>query len=331
MNKRTTFCLVVLCVGTFLIFGIFSFVVAMPHGTEEEVHVRVRPGEGVDEITRILAEEGVVRSPGIFKFYTFLSGTAHRLKPGFYTFSKPVSIAAVARRLVDGPKPVNFLIPEGRALRDIETDLVRLGLIARGELVHASLEKFRAHYLFLEGKTTLEGFLFPDTYRIVPGTDAASIITQILDNFSRKAWPLIFSLKEWYRTVIIASILEKEVRLPTDRAIVAGILEKRLSIGMALQVDTTVLYAACGEKYENCPSLTAADYLLKSPYNTYTRPGLPPTPIANPGRDALRAALVPQISPYLYYLSVPETGETVFARDFDAHRRNKIRYLHGSP
>ena len=314
----------------FFLFGIVSFGIFSHRNTGAEARMHILSGAGVTDIARMLGKEKVVRTPSLFISYAFMTGAAHRLKPGLYTFPKGLSIAEVTQRLIDGPPPSDFLIPEGRALRDIEIDLARLGVVKDHVFSEISPEEFSARYPFLKGKTSFEGFLFPDTYRIIPGTGAREIMAQMLDNFSKKAWPLISAKKNWYEILISASLLEREVKTFDDRTLVAGIFRKRLSIGMALQIDATVQYAACGKQYENCHPLTASDLLLSSPYNTYIRQGLPPTPIANPGIDALRAALAPRTSSYLYYISVPETGKTVFASDFEGHRLNKARYLHRS-
>ena len=130
-----------------------------------------------------------------------------------------------------------------------------------------------------------------------------------------------------YEALTLASIIEREVPFFEDRAIVAGILEKRLSIGMPLQVDATVLYVACAYRYDGCRELTERDFRVKSSYNTYLYKGLPPTPIANPGIEAIKAALNSTPSPFLYYLSDPETRRTVFSRTLEGHARNKTLYL----
>jgi len=112
-----------------------------------------------------------------------------------------------------------------------------------------------------------------------------------------------------------------------ERRMIAGVLWKRIDINMPLQVDATVTYAACGEQFRNCPPLTKNDLAIQSIFNTYIRRGLPPAPIANPGEGAIRAVQTPKASPYLYYLSDPETTATIFARTLEEHNANRARYL----
>jgi len=124
-------------------------------------------------------------------------------------------------------------------------------------------------------------------------------------------------------------LIEKEVPDSEDRKIVAGILLKRLEIGMALQVDATLSYIKCGGRFFFCesPGVERKDLILASGYNTYRYPGLPPAPISNPGQDALSAVLNAQTSPYLYYLSNPKTKKTIFSRTLEEHNENRAKYL----
>jgi UPF0755 protein len=129
------------------------------------------------------------------------------------------------------------------------------------------------------------------------------------------------------RNLILASLLEREVSDFKDRQIVAGILLKRLGVGMPLQVDATICYIKKSEGQEDCYPLQPADFKKDSPYNTYVNRGLPAGPIGNPGRAAIEAAMSPQKSAYWYYLSDPETGKTIFSETLDTHAANRVKYL----
>ena len=167
---------------------------------------------------------------------------------------------------------------------------------------------------FLEKTAGLEGYLFPDTYLFLPGAETEQIIGTMRDNFQKKAGDV------GQDTVIMASLIEKEVPDSDDRKIVSGILWKRLEIGMPLQVDAVFPYITGRQK------VLSDDLKIDSLYNTYFYKGLPPGPISNPGLDAIEAARNPKESPYLYYLSGRD-GKTHFAKTFAEHLKNKEKYL----
>ena len=149
----------------------------------------------------------------------------------------------------------------------------------------------------------------------------------MLDNFDKKVTSDIRreierQKKTLFEIITMASLIEKEVRTEEDRSVVSGILWKRLSIGMALQVDATIVYITG----KNTTRISSEETKINSPYNTYRRPGLPPGPIANPGLSAIHAAIYPKESPYLYYLSTPD-GNTIFSRTLEEHNKAKSRYL----
>ena len=191
--------------------------------------------------------------------------------------------------LVDGPKEdAAITVIEGETLAEVEKELVAKGVLKSGALTRR------------RGKS-LEGFFFPDTYRFFINSDPEDVIGRFMKNFYERAMPILKDASDAYKALIIASIIEKEIPFSEDRPIVAGILYRRLAIGMALQVDAAPI--------------------------TYEQPGLPKTPIANPGADAMTAAVHPQKSEYLYYLSDPKTRKTIFSKTFDEHVANKFKYL----
>jgi UPF0755 protein len=171
-----------------------------------------------------------------------------------------------------------------------------------------------------------EGYLFPDTYEFFENATTGEVYTRLRETFDLKTSELSKQVGpggESFRDVmILASIIEEEVPEPEDRRIVSGILWKRLSIGMPLQVDATFQYTIGKGSFE----LTKEDLASDSPYNTYTRRGLPPTPIASPSLDAIDAALHPEKTGYLFYLSGTD-GTTHYAKDFEGHKLNRAKYL----
>lgn len=245
---------------------------------------------GLDEIGRELSKANLVRSKTIFVIYGVLSGNSKNLKAGGYILNNNMSMPAIVSVLTAGPpEDVKVTIREGETLAEIDAKLAELGILKPGSL------------LTFPGKS-LEGFLLPDTYRFFLNSDPEEVVKKILSNFHDKAAPILLEKGiEIYKALITASLIEKEVPFLNDRYLVAGIIYKRLAIGMPLQIDAA-------------PS-------------TYDHLGLPSKPIANPGLQAIIAAANPKTSPYLYYLSDPVTKNTIFSATFEEHKENKFRYL----
>lgn len=309
-----------------MMIAYFSYLLSPVGGGGSPRTVIIDSGFGLNEIALLLNRDGFIRSPAMFKIYSLVASSAHLLKPGIYSLSEGMSTPEIVHLLVLGPPDAVVLVNEGRSVKDLENDLVSRGIIAAGALVDFPIDKITGAYPFLFGAKNLEGFLFPDTYRVAPRSDAETIVKKLLDNFRDKALPVFSGSK--YSDLILASIIEREVPEPKDRRLVSGILRRRISLGMPLQVDATVTYAKCKGSYENCPPLTKSDFKIKSSYNTYYINGMPPAPISNPGLDAISASINPESSPYLYYLSDPATGKTIFARTLPEHNENRARYLH---
>lgn len=295
------------------------------------VEFSVRPGMGVRDIARQLQEQKIIRSQAAFQVYSIVTGRSGSFQPGIYTVGPGQSTQEIIDLLTKGPVEVEILIAPGMTLVEIEDEMVDQHVLEEGQLTEFPIDTIRNTYSFLGKTTSLEGFLFPDTYRFYPHSDPALVVKKILDNFELQATPLLTDLRnsgnnDTIHWLILASILEKEVINKKEAQTVAGIFEKRLAIGMPLQVDASIIYAKCS-RFISCPALTRADFRIKSPYNTYLHKGLPPTPISNPGLDSISAARSPVRSNYLYYLSDPRTKETIFSKTFDEHNANRTKYL----
>lgn len=278
------------------------------------VSFAVAKGEGMREIASALFEGGLIKSASLFKLYAIISGSAHKLKPGLYNVSGASSTPEIVRELVHGPaQEITVLIPEGQRLSEIDRELGQLGIIRAGELTRFSPARLADEYQFLVGVKTLEGYLFPDTYRFFVDSDPEAVAKTFLDNFVTKALPLLGANAAKYQgSLTIASLIEKEAP-PSgdDRLIISGIIAKRLAMSMPLQIDASLAYVQFGG----------------ARYDTYKFYGLPPGPIANPGRDAIFAALHPKKSSYLYYLSDSKTHKIIFSTTFDEHDDNRGKYL----
>ncbi len=280
----------------------------------------VTSGEGFRVVAGNLYASHLIRSAQAFDLFALAGGKALSLRPGRYRLSASMSAGEILGVLSNpSATETTVTIPEGMNLYAIDGILSRALVIHPGDLIgfHAD--------------GNLEGKLFPDTYQFYTDTTASSVVQELMDNFDAKALPVLNAdPANAERNLILASILEKEVPDPKDQAVVAGILLKRMAAKMPLDVDATVCYAkllAHPTSTASCYPLTALDFTLDSPYNTYLYRGLPPGPIGNPGLSAIAAAMHPESSPYWYYLSDPKTGKTIFAKTLDEQNQNRVKYL----
>ena len=289
------------------VFGLYYFFLAPPADFPSNSTVAIARGLSLAEAAAELEQERIIKSKAAFVFLARLLGEEKKLKSGDYFFSKPLKATDVLRRLSNGDYglvPVKITIPEGFDAEDIAN-------------IFKGFKNFdRRKFLEKVSSQKLEGYLFPDTYYFLPNMDEDEIIKIMRENFEKKVGKID------YDVLIMASLVEKEVNSSEDRRVVAGILWKRLNAGMPLQVDAVFPYIFKGDKKR----ILFEDLEIDSPYNTYKYKGLPPTPICNPGLDAINAARHPKDSPYWYYLSGKD-GKTHFARTFDEHKLNKERYL----
>ncbi|MDO8584553.1 MAG: endolytic transglycosylase MltG [bacterium] len=331
MGSFLRYCFIAITAAFVLASAVFVRSLAAPARENKAQIFTVLPGEGLRDLSDRLETEGFIRSAGSFRFYAVLVGSAHALKPGTYEVTSSESVPDIVERFAEGPQDITVTIQEGGTLKDVDRILGDRGILTEGAIVQLSVAEFRDRYPFLKNVKSLEGFLFPDTYKFAPGSLARVVTEKMLDVFAVKAYPeLAASGNDWYKHLIIASLVEKEVPdVAEDRAIVSGIIARRLNIGMGLQIDATIAYAKCGGALLTCGDirLVRDDYAIASPYNTYAHAGLPPTPIANPGVNAIRAAINPKKTDYLFYLSDPKTKRTIFSKDFEEHNEQRAKYL----
>lgn len=327
-------------------YGVWIFTPGKPSDPE----FVIATGDSVESITDGLEEAGVVRSRLAFKVALRVSGRATQLQPGSHDLAGVSSYADLIERLTVGgvsAAEISLRIIEGWDLRDILSALKRAGYPRADELYEVTgspamdartlssgktprSADFSGRFSFLKGKpayVSLEGFLFPDTYRIFRDAAPEEVVATLLANFDRKLEPelrsrIATSGRSLYDTVTMASIVENEVRSYDDRRRVADIFWRRLDAGMALQSDTTVNYVTGGSK----PSVSLEETKNVSPYNTYKYPGLPLGPVCNPGLAALKAVIDPLPNQYWYFLTDPE-GNVYYGRTYEEHLRNKAKYL----
>jgi UPF0755 protein len=290
-----------------------------------EVFVELPTGTTVSEIASRLSSAGVVSDPLTFRIAARLSGADRHLQAGEYRFAEPASAFQVVTRLAEGDvftRPVTF--PEGLTVKEMAGVFEKAGLGTSAAFERAAADVSLAAS-FDPGARSLEGYLFPSTYALGRQAGAAATVKAMVDAFDHafdaelraEAAARNLSLRA---AVTLASLVEKETAQASERPIVAAVYHNRIARRMPLQCDPTVVYALmrAGTWTGN---IRKQDLQIKSPFNTYLNPGLPPGPIASPGRASLEAAVRPADVPYLYFVSRND-GTHVFAETLAEHNRN---------
>lgn len=301
-------------------------------GGSGEVRVVISENTTSREAGVLLAEKKLVRSPLLFWLYTRVRGVDGQLKAGEYSFAPPVSLPELVRQLTRGqPEMIKITVPEGYTLEEIADLLAGKGIVKK-EAFLAEAETGDFPYPFLAGlppgPKRLEGYLFPDTYYVNRKISAHEMIDLMIGRFAEELKALDYLRRAQeagvtlHAAVTIASLVEREAKVDAERPLIAGVIFNRLHAGMPLQIDATVQYAL-GGPYR--PNLTYKDLEVDSPYNTYRISGLPPTPIASPGRASLLAAVCPRKTDFYYYVARPD-GTHAFARTLAEHEENKRLY-----
>jgi len=290
--------------------------------------VRVPEGASVTKIGNVLKKAGVVKSVDAFLAAATGNSKATSIQPGFYRLRHHMSAAAAVTLMVDPASRVvsRVTVPEGQRVTDIVATIVKSTDISATAL-QAALRKPDKLGLPPYAHGQVEGFLFPATYDVDPGTTALSLLRTMVQRYDQAAAQadLVHQAAGVgltpYQVLTMASIAEQEARQPADFPKVTRVLYNRLHKGMHLQLDSTINYALKTKKVD----VLYADLKVKSPYNTYTHAGLPPTPIDSPGEAALKAALQPASGDWLYFVTVdPQTGETKFTSSYSQF----LRYRH---
>lgn len=286
----------------------------------------IKRNQGVLQISSNLVKEGFINSKLIFIAYSILSGHFSEFKPGTYMFSDSMSMRNIIEMLTRGPDDITVIFYPGMTMKEMDGLLSRKGLIKKGEFANLSVDEFKDKFKFLEQATSLEGYLMPDTYKFHPDFNAKMIAEIMLKNFWNKVGKLLEGRGDIDKIIKVASLVEKEVAKKEDKPLVASVIYNRMRIGMPLQVDSTIIYRKCNGIFTGC-TLDRRDFKKDSPYNTYTKKGLPKTPISNPVLSSIEAAINPAKSKYFYYLSDRSTGKTFFSETFDEHDAKRARYL----
>ncbi len=299
-----------------------------------EQFVELPSGSGSAAIGQRLVSAGIIRDTPTFRIALWMSGQGRRLKAGEYRFDRAMTPFDVVDKLARGDVYVIAVtFPEGLTIADMAPIVESHGLGTAAAFKQAASNPSLVRALDPEAKD-LEGYLFPETYNVSRHTDPAKLAALMVSRFEHVFTPAMreaaaarhMSVRQ---IVTLASIVEKETARADERPLVAAVYTTRLRIGMPLQCDPTVIYAlARAGRYTG--NIHKDDLSFDSPYNTYRYPGLPPGPIASPGRASLEAALHPSDADYLYFVSRND-GSHEFARTLDEHNRNvqkfQVRYF----
>ncbi|MDQ2959987.1 MAG: endolytic transglycosylase MltG [Candidatus Dormibacteraeota bacterium] len=296
------------------------------------VTITVSSGESVDALIADLDYHGVIRSAFWFGWYARFQGLASKLVAGQFKLDSSMSASFIIQRL-EGPPTVavrTVLLTEGLNAAQMAD---RVAAAVPGITAAAYLQEVKTGAFtepFLAGRppgSSLEGFLFPDTYTVPANATAHDMVELQLADFAKKAEPLFgaMSPQQLYAALTVASIIEREAKFATDRPLVAAVIDNRLHIGMLLEVDSTVIYGL-GLKSD---VLTQAQLHQDTPYNSYIHAGLPPTPIANPGASSIQAAVTPASTNYLFFVS-DGCGHNHYSVTIQQHDQQVAQYL-GQP
>ncbi len=308
---------------TAFLFGVLCFLIyfvtiAPPIDFPGASLIKVSKNESLSEVAQQLKDKHLIHSSFIFIQLARLYGAGTTTVSGEYFFPSSQSVITIARRLAHGNFeliPIKVTLPEGASAKQF------------ADILEKKIPDFDSE-IFLEAALPKEGYLFPDTYFFLPGQDPLLVIETLESNFKKKiddpevSTAILKSGKQLTDIVTMASLLEKEANDTKSRQIIAGILWKRISINMPLQVDAVFPYIIGKNTFQ----LTRADLKVDSPYNTYVHKGLPPGPIANPGLSSILAAVTPVKSNYLFYLSDLQ-GNFHYSATYAQQLANQNRYL----
>jgi UPF0755 protein len=286
------------------------------------VPVDIPIGSSAGTIAKRLKAAGAIRSATAFTVMARIYGESQNMKAGEYKIEPNLGVFQIIDKLVAGDAEQQWVvIPEGKTIGQVAQILADRRLVKDWEFIRAANRKPKRLGLAIPvSRPSVEGYLMPDTYKFPRQISERVLIKELLRNWNQKVLSpnrQLFAQSDLPldKIVIIASLIEREAVVPQDRALISSVIRNRLKRKMPLQVDATVLYALGRHK----KIVTYKDLKIEHPYNTYRNPGLPPGPICSPGLAAIRAALQPAKSDYLYYVAQPD-GSHIFTRTFAEHQ-----------
>jgi UPF0755 protein len=313
-----------------VVAGVAAWYLLVPYGPTSETFVEIAPGTGTAGIAKELEQAGVIRSRYAFEAVKFAKlgagdSKSQTLKAGEYRFDHPASVLEVFQRIRRGDVyTVAVAVPPGFNLFDIAAAVEAAGLGSKEGFLQAAKVNVGLIRQWSPKAASLEGYLWPDTYRFGRHATATQMQAAMVKRFGQQAARLGLEGTDIERTVTMASLVEKEVRFDDERPEVASVFENRLAAGMPLQTDPAVIYAS-QLRGTWTGVIHQSELHSDSPYNTYAHKGLPPGPICSPGVAALKAAMHPAQTSYLYFVA-DANGRTRFATSLGEHNANVAEY-----
>lgn len=302
----------------------YDFTSKAPSTSAQEVVFEVEPGKSFNTVATELEQKGLIRNAQFFSIYARLVGDRSKLKVGEYLFRMDMKPREVLDVLISGKSVArSFTVSEGLSTYEIAEVFAKQGFGTAEEFLALTRDPEMIKTLLgpSETVTSLEGYLFPETYMLTKFTDTKTLISNMVRRFLI-VYNEVMSTRQSTMTrnqiVTLASIIEKETGAPEERPIISSVFHNRLAKGMRLQTDPTVIYGKALHLGKIVINITKADLMTPTPYNTYTINGMPPGPIANPGREALIAAVNPAKTEYLYFVSQND-GHHVFTTTYENH------------
>ncbi len=297
-----------------------------PTGSARQQFLTFRPGTSTREIASELQQAGAIRSANAFLVLYAVKGR-RTLKAGEYSFDRPANAFEIYDRMVRGDVLVHsVVIPEGFNMFDVADALQAAKVCSRDEFLKVARSDVSLVADLDPQARSLEGYLFPDTYRF-SRTQSTHDVAAVMTKRFRQATAALGLKTDVHRVVTLASIVEKETSVPEERPLIAGVFANRLAHHIGLATDPSVIYASrLTGKFDGV--IHQSDLTQDSPYNTYKYSGLPPGPIANPGLESIKAALHPSQTEFLYFVANNRGGHN-FARTIDEHNHNVALYRRG--
>jgi UPF0755 protein len=314
------FLITLLCLSVLAFIHTCSFLTT-PVTPPKPVQVDIIPGQGAWDISKILQKTGVISDAGTFVVITAITGKARHMKAGAYVFEGnhvPLDIMNILFR----GKTLRYriTIPEGYTVYQIGDVVSKTGLLPKDYFVTSTRSKETRDF-FAVPAPSMEGFLFPDTYYLVPNMTPLEIMAKMIERFRSVYTPAMEQRSKALGmskldVITLASLIEKEAHATSEKPLISSVFHNRMMLGMRLQSDPSVVYGIDGFTGKIGPD----ELLRESPYNTYRHGGLPPGPICNPGLDSIKAALWPAKTDYLYFVS-KGNGTHVFSHTLQEHNR----------
>jgi UPF0755 protein len=285
----------------------------------------VEKGKPFRAIANELKDKGLIENSEAFRIYGRLSGHAERVKAGEYLLNATMNPVVIMNILTSGKsisKP--FTVAEGLNIFEIGELYEAQKFGTKADFLRLCLDRQFIKNLTGEEHQSLEGYLYPETYQLTKFTTTKELITNMYRKF-QDVFPNVLRQKKIqglsdYQILILASIIEKETGAPDDRPLISSVFHNRLKKGMKLQTDPTIIYGMAEETQKTIPRISKADILRPTRYNTYVIKGLPPGPISNPGMEAMLAAVTPDQTEFLYFVS-QNNGMTLFSKDYGDHSK----------